>query len=165
MTMIPLVPTSKTEIDKLEHILILGTLFRPEILELIKDPLEKVTWVDSLAIAAGALAREKAGYTIREIADELGRTEQTIRKHLKGETKAGKLVIDTYEKIKKGEINIEEVEKFLEAMVRKEELEKLEDIKKLEEEIEKLKKENEQLANKLEKVKETLKEVLSELEE
>ncbi|XRO75369.1 transcriptional regulator [Methanocaldococcus sp. 28A] len=163
--MIPLVPTSKTEIDKLEHILILGTLFRPEILELIKDPVEKVTWVDSLAIAAGALAREKAGYTIREIADELGRTEQTIRKHLKGETKAGKLVIETYEMIKKGELNIEEVEKFLEAVVRKEDLEKkLADIKKLEEEIEKLKKENEQLANKLEKVKEKLKELLSDLE-
>ncbi len=162
--MIPLVPTSKTEIDKLEHVLILGTLFRPEILELIKDPVEKVTWVDSLAIAAGALAREKAGYTIREIADELGRTEQTIRKHLKGETKAGKLVRETYEMLKRGELNIEEVEKFLEAVVRKEELEKLTDIKKLEEEIEKLKSENEQLAAKLEKVKEKLKEVLSELE-
>ncbi len=162
--MIPLVPTSKTEIDKLEHVLILGTLFRPEILELIKDPVEKVTWVDSLAIAAGALAREKAGYTIREIADELGRTEQTIRKHLKGETKAGKLVGETYEMLKRGELNIEEVEKFLEAVVRKEELEKLTDIKKLEEEIEKLKSENEQLAAKLEKVKEKLKEVLSELE-
>ncbi|AAB99060.1 hypothetical protein MJ_1053 [Methanocaldococcus jannaschii DSM 2661] len=162
--MIPLVPTSKTEIDKLEHVLILGTLFRPEILELIKDPIEKVTWVDSLAIAAGALAREKAGYTIREIADELGRTEQTIRKHLKGETKAGKLVRETYEMMKRGELNIEEVEKFLEAVVRKEELEKITDIKKLEEEIEKLKKENEELAAKLEKVKEKLKEVLSELE-
>ncbi|MEO2116985.1 MAG: transcriptional regulator [Methanocaldococcus sp.] len=162
--MIPLVPTSKTEIDKLEHVLILGTLFRPEILELIKDPVEKVTWVDSLAIAAGALAREKAGYTIREIADELGRTEQTIRKHLKGETKAGKLVRETYEMMKRGELNIEEVEKFLEAVVRKEELEKLTDIKKLEEEIEKLKNENEKLATKLEKVKEKLKEILSELE-
>ena len=49
-------------------------------------------------------------------------------------------------------------------MVRKEELEKLADIKKLEETIEKLKEENAQLAAKLEKVKETLKEVLSELE-
>ncbi|CAB3287151.1 conserved protein of unknown function [Methanocaldococcus lauensis] len=163
--MIPLVPTSRTEIDKLEHVLILGTLFRPEILDLIKDPVEKVTWVDSLAIAAGALAREKAGYTIREIADELGRTEQTIRKHLKGETKAGKLVIETYEMLKRGELNIEEVEKFLEAVVRKEDIEeKLANIKKLEEEIEKLKKENEELAKKLEKVKEILKEALKELE-
>ncbi|CAB3289566.1 conserved protein of unknown function [Methanocaldococcus lauensis] len=163
--MIPLVPTSRTEIDKLEHVLILGTLFRPEILDLIKDPIEKVTWVDSLAIAAGALAREKAGYTIREIADELGRTEQTIRKHLKGETKAGKLVIETYEMLKRGELNIEEVEKFLEAVVRKEDIEeKLANIKKLEEEIEKLKKENEELAKKLEKVKEILKEALKELE-
>ncbi|MCQ6254646.1 transcriptional regulator [Methanocaldococcus sp.] len=163
--MIPLVPTSRTEIDKLEHVLILGTLFRPEILELIKDPVEKVTWVDSLAIAAGALAREKAGYTIREIADELGRTEQTIRKHLKGETKAGKLVRETYEMLKRGELNIEEVEKFLEAVVRKEDIEeKLANIKKLEEEIEKLKKENEELAKKLEKVKEILKEALKEFE-
>ncbi|AEH06637.1 hypothetical protein [Methanothermococcus okinawensis] len=163
--MIPIVPTSKTEIDKLEHVLILGTLFRPEILELIKDPVEKVTWVDSLAIAAGALAREKSGYTVGEIADELGRTEQTIRKHLKGETKAGKLVIETYNMIKRGELNIEEVEKFLETMVRKEELEKkLSSIKSLEEEINNLKKENELLNSKLENVKDALKKLLTELE-
>ncbi|ACX72032.1 conserved hypothetical protein [Methanocaldococcus vulcanius M7] len=162
--MIPLIPTSRTEIDKLEHILILGTLFRPEILELIKDPIEKVTWVDSLAIAAGALAREKAGYTIREIAEELGRTEQTIRKHLKGETKAGKLVRETYEMLKRGELNIEEVEKFLEAVVRKEELEKLSDLKKLEEEIERLKKERDELLKKIQRTKELLKTALEALE-
>ncbi|WP_457612957.1 transcriptional regulator [Methanocaldococcus sp.] len=162
--MIPLIPTSRTEIDKLEHILILGTLFRPEILELIKDPIEKVTWVDSLAIAAGALAREKAGYTVREIAEELGRTEQTIRKHLKGETKAGKLVRETYEMLKRGELNIEEVEKFLEAVVRKEELEKLSDLKKLEEEIERLKKEKDALLEKIQKTKELLKTALEVLE-
>ncbi|WP_020486686.1 hypothetical protein [Methanocaldococcus villosus] len=162
--MIPLVPTSKTEIDKLEHILILGTLFRPEILELIKDPVEKVTWVDSLAIAAGALAREKAGYTIKEIADELGRTEQTIRKHLKGETKAGKLILETYEMLKRGELSIEEVEKFLEAVSRREELsEKLEIIKQLEEKLENLKNENESLKEKIEKVKELLEKALNEL--
>ncbi|WP_048203259.1 transcriptional regulator [Methanocaldococcus infernus] len=162
--MIPLVPTSRTEIDRLEHVLILGTLFRPEILELIKDPVEKVTWVDSLAIAAGALAREKAGYTIKEIADELGRTEQTIRKHLRGETKAGKLVLETYEMLKKGELNIEEVEKFLETVARKEELEeKLKDIKALEEELNKVKKEKEELEKKLMKVKEELKKIVEEL--
>ncbi|WP_456471897.1 transcriptional regulator [Methanocaldococcus sp.] len=163
--MVPLIPTSRTEIDKLEHTLILGTLFRPEILELIKDPVEKVTWVDSLAIAAGALAREKAGYTIREIAEELGRTEQTIRKHLKGETKAGKLVLETYEMLKRGELNIEEVEKFLETIARKDELEeKLKDIKALEEEINKLKEDKKVLEEKLNKVKETLKKLLEDLE-
>lgn len=100
--MIPLVPTSKTEINKLEHVLVLGTLFRPEILKLIKDPRERITWVESLAVASGSIAREKAGYTVREIAEELGRTEQTIRKHVKGETKAGKLVRETYNMIKEG---------------------------------------------------------------
>ncbi len=159
-----LIPTSKSEIDQLEHILILGTLFRPEIVELIKDPIEKVTWVDSLAIAAGALARAKAGYTIKEIADELGRTEQTIRKHLKGETKAGKLVHETYELLKEGKLSVEEVEKFLEAVVKKEELmEKIGYIKELQDELEALKKENEELKNKLNKVKEVLSDLLKEL--
>ncbi|WP_423793195.1 helix-turn-helix domain-containing protein [Methanocaldococcus indicus] len=162
--MLPLIPTSKSDIHKLEHVLILGTLFRPEILELIKDPIEKVTWVDSLAIAAGALARAKAGYTVSEIAEELGRTEQTIRKHLKGETKAGKLVMETYELLKEGKLSIEEVEKFLEAVSLREKIkEDVEEIKKLQDELEKVKKENEELSKKLELVKEKLKELLEQL--
>jgi len=68
---------------------------------------ERLTWIDSLATAAGALAREKAGMTLREIAEELGKTEATIRKHLKGETKAGQIVLKTYEKFMKEGVKIE----------------------------------------------------------
>jgi len=73
---IPLNPIGKQDIHKLETILLAATLFRPEVLDMIRSSVERLTWVDSLAVAAGALAREKAGMTLSEIADELGRTEQ-----------------------------------------------------------------------------------------
>ena len=158
---VPLVPTSKKEIQQLEMALIIATLYSPEVLELIRDPVERATWVDSLAVAAAALARQKAGYSIRQIADEVGRSETMIRAHLSGKTKAGKLVLQTYNKLKSGELKvvvpfikipkemaakIESLEKELEN-VRKEYEEK---VRKLEEEIKKLKEENEDLKKLLE---------------
>jgi Predicted transcriptional regulators len=89
---IPLNPLGKNDIKKLETFLIIGTLYRPEILELIKDPNERSTWIDSLAIAAAAYARYKAGMPISLIADELGRSEETIRNHISGKTKGSSLV-------------------------------------------------------------------------
>jgi len=103
---IPVKPLGKKEISQLEMALIIGTLYRPEILELIRDPIERSTWVDSLAVAAGAYARMKAGMPVSQIAEELGRSEQTIRSHLNLKTKAGKLVHETYEKLKKGELKL-----------------------------------------------------------
>lgn len=103
---VPLKPLGKSEIQQLEMALIVGTLYRPEILELIRDPAERSTWVDSLAVAAASLARSRAGMSIPQIADELGRTEATVRNHLNQKTKAGKLVAETYEKLKKGELRI-----------------------------------------------------------
>ena len=100
-------PLGKEEIHRLEAALLIGSLFRPEVMEEIRSSSERLTWVDSLAVAAGALARSKAGMSASEIAEELGRTEQTIREHLKGETKAGKIVQETYELLKSGEIDIE----------------------------------------------------------
>ena len=100
---IPLKPTGKEEIRKLELALIMGTLFKPEVIESIKNAEDRITWLDSLFVAAGALARERAGLPITLIAEELGRTEQTIRNHLAGETEAGKLVRKTYEALVKGE--------------------------------------------------------------
>ncbi|KUH32307.1 hypothetical protein APY94_10450 [Thermococcus celericrescens] len=102
---VPLNPLGREEIHRLESVLLFATLFRPEVIGLIKDPAERLTWVDSLAVAAGAIAREKARMTVSEIAEELGRTEATIRKHLKGETKAGQLVRETYELIKRGRLD------------------------------------------------------------
>jgi len=103
---IPVKPIGAKEVRELEIALIIGTLFRPEVLNEILEPREFTTWVDSLAVAAGALAREKAGYPISKIAEELGRTETTIRNHLQGKTKAGQLVRETYEKILRGELKI-----------------------------------------------------------
>ena len=81
-------PVGRQDIHKLESVLLVTTLLRPEVLDMIRASTERLTWVDSLAVAAGALAREKAGMTLTQIAEELGRTEQTIRKHLKEESKA-----------------------------------------------------------------------------
>ena len=140
---IPLNPMGKNDIKKLETFLIIGTLYRPEVLELIKDPNEKSTWVDSLAIAAAAYARYKAGMPISLIADELGRSEETIRNHISGKTKAGSLVIETYEKIKSGQLNL-----IISFNSSNKELEDLKNqIKNLGEEIEKLRKERDDLKN------------------
>ncbi len=153
---IPLRPTSKKEIQQLEMALIIATLYSPEVIELIKDPIERATWVDSLAVSAAALARYKAGYSIRQIADEVGRSETMIRAHLNGKTKAGKLVLQTYEKLKRGELKI--VVPFLrvpktmveaDLQVMREEKKKIEEeLKRTKEELENLKKQWEDLKNK-----------------
>jgi len=147
---VPLNPLGREEIHRLEGVLLFATLFRPEVIELIKNPEERLTWVDSLAVAAGAIAREKAGMTVREIAEELGRTEQTIRKHLKGETKAGQLVRETYELIKQGKLDdlVRWIERSSEAL----------------EECQKLKKDKEELEEKLNRVRELLRDALNLLE-
>jgi hypothetical protein len=140
---IPLNPLGKNDIKKLETFLIIGTLYRPEILELIKDPNERSTWIDSLAIAAAAYARYKAGMPISLIADELGRSEESIRNHISGKTKAGSLIIETYEKLKSGQLNL-----ILSFNSSNKELEDLKNqIRNLKEEIEKLRKERDDLKN------------------
>ncbi|RLI30434.1 MAG: transcriptional regulator, partial [Candidatus Hecatellales archaeon] len=78
MSEVPLSPVGKEEIHRLESALLVGTLFRPEVLEELRDPTERLTWVDSLAVAAAALAREKAKMPVSRIAEELGRSEATI---------------------------------------------------------------------------------------
>ncbi|MBP1911829.1 putative regulatory domain-containing protein [Thermococcus stetteri] len=177
MVEVPLNPMGREEIHRLESILLFATLFRPEVIELIKDPAERLTWVDSLAVAAGAIAREKAGMTVTEIAEELGRTEQTIRKHLKGETKAGQLVRETYELIKQGKLdelvrNVEvlakggqlvAVEEYEKLKKEKEELEAK--VKELEEKARILEEENHQLKAKLENVREILNDALKRVKE
>jgi len=129
-------PISREEIHRLEVALLIGTLFRREVLEEIRSSSERLTWVDSLAVAAAALARAKAGMTASEIAEELGRTESTIREHVKGDTKAGKLVNETYELLKEGKLNMdwllagEETSSKVETLKRE-----LEEVKKRLEEI------------------------------
>ncbi|MCD6255386.1 MAG: regulator [Thermoproteota archaeon] len=106
---IPLKPIGKEEIHKLEYSLLISSLVEiltdPKFLEQLKDPRDRLTWIDSIATAAAALARDKAGMTLSDIADDIGRTEATIKKHLKGETEAGKIVLEAYKKLEKGELD------------------------------------------------------------
>uniref|UniRef100_A0A7C1T1R9 Transcriptional regulator n=1 Tax=Thermofilum pendens TaxID=2269 RepID=A0A7C1T1R9_THEPE len=99
MSEVPLKPLGKEDIRRLELSLILGTLLRQEVMEAIRKAEDKLTWLDSLIVAAGALARERAGYSLGKIAEELGRTEATIRNHLTGRTEAGKLVKEAYDNL------------------------------------------------------------------
>ena len=171
LSAIPVKPTSRRELQQLETALIIGTLYRPEVIELIKDPVERATWVDSLAVAAAALAREKMGLTVSQIAEEIGRSETMVRAHLQGKTKAGKLVKETYEKLVRGELklavpfggiqlSLEEYNKLKESHER---------LKELERETQELRKELERMQKALErcvdesKVKQ-LENIISELE-
>ncbi|MGC9012479.1 transcriptional regulator [Thermogladius sp.] len=103
---VPLNPFGTRDEQKLEAALIVGTLYSPEVVELLKDPVERTTWIDSLAVAAAAYAKYKAGKPISKIAEEVGRSEHTIRAHIQGKTKAGKLIISTYEKLKAGTLRV-----------------------------------------------------------
>ncbi len=173
LTHVPLRPTSRKEIQQLETALIIGTLYRPEVVELIRDPLERATWVDSLAVAAAALAREKAGYTIPQIAEEVGRSEAMIRAHLQGKTKAGRLVKETYELLARGQLKL--VVPFTGVNLTLDEYERLkkaeEELRKLRERIRELEKENNELKKKLketiaaEEVQERIKEFEETLRE
>ncbi|MHC1586283.1 MAG: transcriptional regulator [Candidatus Hecatellaceae archaeon] len=147
---VPLSPVGKEEIHRLESALLVGTLFRPEVLAELRDPTERLTWVDSLAVAAAALAREKAKMPVSRIADELGRSEATIRNHLTGKTKAGQLVRETYERFLREGVKIELTAPGEEA-------------EKLREELEKVKAERQQLQEKLQKVREALSQLMGEL--
>ncbi|MEM2024887.1 MAG: transcriptional regulator [Desulfurococcaceae archaeon] len=106
LSKVPTKPMGKREISQLEMALIVGTLYRPEVLELANDPIERSTWIDSLAVAAAAFARYKAGIPISQISEELGRSELTVKGHLNQKTRVGKLVAETYEKLKRGELKL-----------------------------------------------------------
>ena len=164
LSKVPVSPVSKKDIQRLEMALIIGTLYSPEVLELIRDPIERATWVDSLAVAAAALARSKAGYSIGQIADEVGRSETSIRAHLTGKTKAGQLVLKTYEKLVRGELKVvvpfaaraiavpEDIERRVKEL--EEERKKLLDkVKQLEEELKSTKRELEEKSKVIEEIK------------
>ncbi len=104
---IPLKPLGRQDIHKLETALVIATLLRKDVLKKIRESTERLTWIDSLAVAAGALARSKAGMTVSEIADDLGRSEATIRRHLQKKTEAAKLIFETYERFAKEGVKVE----------------------------------------------------------
>lgn len=97
-------PRSRGDVLRLETYLLLGTLMREDVLERVRGAGDRLTFIDSLALAAGALARHVAGVPIDEIAEELGRDEAAVREHLRRETEAGELVWGTYEMLVRGEL-------------------------------------------------------------
>jgi len=150
MSEIPLAPVGREDIRKLEAALLVGALFRPEVMEALRDPTERLTWIDSLAAAAAALARQKAGMTVREIADEVGLSEAAIRRHLEGKTRAGELVMKVYEQFAREGVRVElpvEVERARE----------------LEEKLARARKAMEEAASALEEVARKLREVVEGL--
>lgn len=131
---VPLKPQGREDIRKLESALITMALFDKETLQALRDPHERLTWVDSLYAAAAALARERAGVPISKIAEELGVTEATVRRHLKGETKAGQLINKVHQKLAKEGFKVEleeDVAKLIAKPCREEELKvALEEVRK-----------------------------------
>ena len=153
MSEISLSPLGKEQIHKLETILLVNSILRPEVLEELKDPEGRITWVDSLAVAAAALARERAKMTVSQIAEELGRTEATIRNHLQGKTRAGQIVRETYERIAREGADI-----ILPAMLSSEEISRLKD------ELEKEKKLRQEMQSFLKEAQKTLSQLLSKID-
>ncbi|MEM0050272.1 MAG: transcriptional regulator [Candidatus Bathyarchaeia archaeon] len=150
---IPLTPIGREQIHRLEAALLINSIMRPEVLEELKNPEERLTWVDSLAVAAAALAREKGKMPISQIAEELGRTETTIRSHLQGRTKAGQIVRETYEKMAREGIKIQ-----LPTLVSTEELQRLKS------ELEEERKRRQELQNLLKELHNALSQALSQIE-
>jgi len=148
---IPLKPLSRSDIHKLETALMISTLLRKDVINKIRESSERITWIDSLAVAAAALARSKAGMTVAAIADDIGRTEATIRRHLSGKSEAGKLVLGTYNKFIKEGVKIE-LPEFLS-----------DKCKHLEEQLKAEKELREQLENKLKDVKRKLEDLIKSL--
>ncbi len=102
---------------------------------------------------SSALARDRAGIPISVIAEELDRSETTIRNHLAGKTEAGRLVKETYELLIRKGGKLEEM-LTLPIDIGTEELRKR---------IEELEKEVKELRAKLEHVKNKLEEILRQI--
>ena len=150
MSEVPLTPVGREDIRRLEAALLVGALFRPEVMEALRDPTERLTWIDSLAAAAAALARQKAGMPVRQIADEVGLSESAIRRHLEGKTKAGELIKKVYEQFAREGVKVElpvEVERARE----------------LEEKLSKARSAMEEVAKRLEEAAKALREALEGL--
>lgn len=152
MSEISLSPVGREQIHKLETVLLVNSILRPEVLEEMRRTEERITWVDSLAVAAAALAREKAKMPITQIAEELGRTETTIRNHLQGKTRAGQIVKETYERIAMEGARILMPETI-----------STQEITRLKTELEKEKRRRQEMENALEDIRKTLVDLLNRL--
>lgn len=156
---IPLKPISRSDIHKLETALIIATLLREDVIQKIRESTERLTWIDSLAVAAGAFARAKAGMTASQIAEDLGRSEATIRRHLAGKTEAARLVEETYRKFVSEGVKIE-----LPSTVAKEQVRHVKEvetrIKELENKINDLENSKKYLQDKIDKARKLTEELI-----
>lgn len=153
MEEVPLSPVGREQIHKLESFLLISSIMRPDVLEALKNYEERLTWVDSLAVAAAALAREKAKMPISQIAEELGRTEATIRSHLQGKTKAGQIIKETYERLAREGMNVMAIPDIV----------SLEEVKRLRSELEKEKELRKELRSSLEEIKNSVAQISEKL--
>lgn len=160
MSEVPLKPIGREDIHRLESALMVATLFKPEVIEVLRDSSTRLTWVDSLAVAAGAIARSKAGLSVPKIAEELGRTEATVREHISGKTKAGQLILETYNWLVKSGGRFEGIPMIIEGefkLLKKEELNSIEKaLKELKEVVENLSKLSKDLETSLNKALESI---------
>lgn len=65
----------REEIYRFESIFLFVMFFRFEVIEFIKDLVERFIWVDSLVVVVGVIVREKVGMIVSEIVEEFGRME------------------------------------------------------------------------------------------
>lgn len=167
----------REEIYRFESIFLFVMFFRFEVIEFIKDLVERFIWVDSLVVVVGVIVREKVGMIVSEIVEEFGRMEQIIRKYFKGEIKVGQFVREIYEFIKQGKFDefvknvevlvkggqfvvMEEYEKF------KKEKEEFEvKVREFEERVKIFEEENYQFKVKFENVRKVLNDVLERVKE
>jgi len=155
---IPLKPISRSDIHKLETALVIATLLREDVLQKIRESTERLTWIDSLAVAAGAFARARAGLTVEQIAEDLGRSEATIRRHLSGKTEAAKLIEETYRRFVSEGVKIE-----LPSIIAGERAEVEQRVAELEARVKELESSLEALKSKLANARKLAEELLKEL--
>lgn len=65
----------REEIYRFESIFLFVMFFRFEVIEFIKDLVERFIWVDGLVVVVGVIVREKVGMIVSEIVEEFGRME------------------------------------------------------------------------------------------
>lgn len=163
MSEVPLSPVGREQIHRLEAALLIGSILRPDVLEELRNAEERLTWVDSLAVAAAALAREKAKMAVSQIADEIGRSESTIRVHLQGRTKAGQIVKETYERFSKEGVDVKLPEIFPQKVATLDRSKLEEEVKELRSKLEDERKKFEEFRERVKSLAEDMSRLLEEL--
>jgi len=89
----PLQPRSRDEVRALEAVLYTASILKPEAIELISRAEDKTSVISELHSIASILSRFKANYSYGLISEELGIPDKTVRRILKGESEASRIVL------------------------------------------------------------------------